>query len=257
MAPESEIVRMTGVAVACPAVRLGDEGLKTQEDAPVGGNPLQASVTEPDRVLLGSRVKLTLAVSVVLRFKVACDSALMVKSGGVVTLSVVVVICDNPEEVPVIVIEELPTGVVGAVWIVTPTLAVCPGFKVATGSEKLQEASAGSPEHAKETFIAPEMAVEAVTLKLVVAAPPAGVLALAAAPSVNGLTELKLTGNRWVTRWGSPPTATILKSKVFAVESPIVTVNVVAPGVSVGGLAMQVEGREPLTGWQEREIEEL
>ena len=137
------------------------------------------------------------------------------------------------------------------------TLAVCPGFKVTMGSEKLQEAPKGSPEHDKETFMGFDMAVEAVTSKLVVAAPPAGVLVLAAAPRVNGLTELKVTGNCWVTVLGSPPTALILKSKVFAVELPTVTVNVVAPGASVGGLAVHVEGREPLTGWQEREIEEL
>ena len=103
----------------------------------------------------------------------------------------------------------------------------------------------------------PETAVEAVTVKLVVAAPPAGALVSAAAPRLNGMTELRVTGNCWVTALGSPPTATILKLKVAAVESPTVTVNVVAPGASVGGLAVHVEGRAPPTGWQEIEIEEL
>ena len=80
--------------------------------------------------------------------------------------------------------------------MVTFTLAVCPALKVGTAGEKPQgPAFAGSPEHAKETFMVPETAVEAVTLKLVVAAPPAGVLVLAAAPRVNGLTEVKVTGN--------------------------------------------------------------
>ena len=137
-------------------------------------------------------------------------------------------------------------------------MAVCPALKVTTGSEKLHgPAPAGSPEHAKVTLMDPDRAVEAVTLKLVRAEPPAGALALAAAPRVNGLTELRLTGNCCVTALGSPPTATILKLKVFAVVSPTVTVNVVVPGASVSGLGVQVDGRAPLTGWQEREIEEL
>ena len=70
--------------------------MKEHRTAPVG-KPLQARVTLPDRVLLGSRVKLAFPVSVVLRFKVAGDSALMVKSGGVVTLRVVFVVSENPE----------------------------------------------------------------------------------------------------------------------------------------------------------------
>ena len=85
-------------------MRVGDEGLKAQ-DAHVAGKPLQASTTEPENVLLGSRVNLVLAVSVVLTVKDAGDSTLMVKSGGVNTLSVVVVVCENPEEVPVMTTE--------------------------------------------------------------------------------------------------------------------------------------------------------
>jgi hypothetical protein len=90
------MVRFTEVAVACPAVRFGDGGAKEHGPAPVG-KALQTSATEPDRVLLGKSVKLVLAVSVVLRFKVAGDSALMVKSGAVNTLRVVGVVCENPE----------------------------------------------------------------------------------------------------------------------------------------------------------------
>ena len=154
--------------------------------------------------------------------------------------------------------EELPSGVVEAVGMVTLTLAVCPALKLGTAGEKPHgPAPAGSPEHARETLIVPVNAVEAVRLKVVVAVPPAGVLVSAAAPRVNGLTELKVTGNCWVTALASPPTATILKLKVAAVESPTLTVNVMAPGASVGGLAVHVEGRAPLTGWQEIEIELL
>ena len=90
------MLRFTEVAVVCPAVRLGEAGAKTQGPAPVG-KPEQARLTTPENVLLGSRVKLAFPVSVVLRFKVEGDSALMVKSGGVVTVRVNVVVCGNPE----------------------------------------------------------------------------------------------------------------------------------------------------------------
>ena len=90
------MVRFTEVAVVCPAVRFGDGGVKEHGPAP-DGKPLQASATEPENALLGSSVNVAFPVSVVLRFKVAGDSALMAKSGGVVTLRVVFVVCENPE----------------------------------------------------------------------------------------------------------------------------------------------------------------
>ena len=92
------------VAVVCPRVRLGDGGVKEHGPAPAG-KPLQVGVTLPKNVLLGSRVNVAFPVSVLLTFKVAGDSALMVKSGGVVTLRVMVVVCENPEKVPVMTTE--------------------------------------------------------------------------------------------------------------------------------------------------------
>ncbi len=73
-------VAVTGVTTVCPAVRFGDAG--ANEHAPPVGRPVQASVTAPDKVLLGCKLNDVVPVSVPLRLRLVGDNALMVKSGA-------------------------------------------------------------------------------------------------------------------------------------------------------------------------------
>ena len=147
-------------------------------------------------MLLGNRVNAARPVSAGLRFKFGGDSVLMVKSGGVSTFNEKEVGSAKAPTVAVMVTVEAATGVEVRVGMVTLMLAVMPAATVGAAGEKLQgPAPAGSPEHAKLKSSEPDTAVEAVTVKLVVADAPAGVVALAAVPMLKGVTELRVNGN--------------------------------------------------------------
>ena len=94
------VAMLKATATVCPLARVGEAGEKTH-GPPGTGRPAQTSVISPEKALLAVRLNVVLAA--LPAPTMAALGALIVKSGAVVTVSVVGICSENPPVVAVMV----------------------------------------------------------------------------------------------------------------------------------------------------------